>query len=229
MSQPYSDPRGLLPDVPEDLLTPSSIGDGGPSIEERAEAALSHLQVKMESAMVEFAQGRVNQAQFEAIYTRYSRQQALIETLLSSTPSTSDLEQVAKSGITAALRQEYGGTLEGMLVIETHTCQSLKTFGAFSLPNELLTPLLDGFKTLDAEAISEEAKITMIDGGRWLGVFPGEQSCAMTVFSREPAQQLVRQIAAVQRDFEKLNRAQLEPGPADPARMVYPQVSLFPR
>jgi hypothetical protein len=218
----------LFPDIPDEMISAQQ-GPDADSLAERASAALQHLEVKMAAVISEFSLGQINQAQFEAIYTRYSRQQALIEYVLYVNPSEPDLSLVEASGITSALRREHAAVLEGMIIVEIRTGRYLKRFNNFDLSIDMLLPLIQDLNMVDVSAIKEGARTTMIDSGRWLSVVPGEHSCAIGLFSREPSLEQVRQIVTVQHDFEKLNRAQLMPGPADPQRMVYPQGSLFNR
>src|SRR3954463_3466970 len=56
-------------------------------------AALNTLRGKMELVSDEFAQGKINRAQFNAVYKRYSEQRTIIERLLERNPDSEAWKQ----------------------------------------------------------------------------------------------------------------------------------------
>jgi hypothetical protein len=71
-------------------------------------AAMNTLRRKMEAVADEFAQGKINRAQFNAMYKRYSEQRTIIERLLERNPNSQAWKQViGANGQTGFLRSHF--------------------------------------------------------------------------------------------------------------------------
>jgi len=218
----------LLPDVPAELRPPSLDRDLLTAQDERnAAEAIRHLQDKMTAISRELAEGKINQSQFQAIYTRYVEQRAIIERLLAADPRTDKWKSVAASGYSGFLRLQYEARVVGMLIIEMATARTLNTLGEFDLPRELLVPILTSLVSGRTPAFEAGTRSTLIEGGRWLSFVPGELSAAVVLFSQEPSPAQLKTITDLHRDFERINRALLTAGGSDASRMAFPYVALF--
>ena len=101
-----SDPLELEDEVAEAINQPLP----SPSLSEkvrRVEDAIRNLRVKMAAIAIELAEGRINQAQFEAIYNRFQEQRAITESLLARDPDSEAWQHVLSEGSTHFLRELY--------------------------------------------------------------------------------------------------------------------------
>ena len=84
--------RPSLPKQPEQELPPPSVPSppipAPPESPTNPNSALNTLRRKMELVSDEFAQGKINRAQFNAVYKRYSEQRTIIERLVERNPMT---------------------------------------------------------------------------------------------------------------------------------------------
>jgi hypothetical protein len=218
----------LFPDVPPELI-PRSLDRSELSSREaeRAAQAIDGLQEKMTGITAEFAQGRVNQAQFQAIYTRYCEQKVIIERILAQDPQSTAWQTIAADGYTGFLRRQYAADVIGMLIIEMLSGETLQKLGQFELADELLVPILTSLVSGRATAFETGVRSTQIEGGLWLSFVPGEYSASVIIFSHEPSLEQLKTIINLQRDFERANRQQLMLGRANPTRLAFPQRALF--
>jgi hypothetical protein len=69
--------------------------------------ALEALRLKMEIAASEFSQGKMNRAQFNAVYARYSEQRSIIERLIQRDPGGQAWKAVAAPGHTRFLMDHF--------------------------------------------------------------------------------------------------------------------------
>lgn len=194
----------------------------------QAKVATAHLQQKMATTVAEFAEGKINNAQFQAVYLRYAEQRAMIERIHSADPrSTAWRDKMPVRGETAFLRKQYAAHAVGCLIVENAQAKIIRTFGAFDLQGDLLTPLLSNLHRPMLDAPDPRERSTQIDGGRWLSLAPGEFTTSIVIFSHEPSAAQRNQLADLQRDFERANFRVLKIRQFQPSRLVYPQRMLF--
>lgn len=218
----------FFPDVPPEL-TPRSLDPAKLSDQEsdNAQQALDLLQQKMASITVEFADGKVNQAQFQAVYARYCEQKAIIERIQSRDPDSKAWQAILADGYTGSLRKQYAAHVLGLVIIEMQSALTLRTLGDFDLTEEMMLPILSSLLAGQVTAFEAGVRSTQIEGGRWLAFVPGEYSASVAIFSHEPSSDQLKMVTNLHRDFERANRQQLVRGQANPRRLVYPQRVMF--
>src|SRR3954463_16120705 len=89
--------RPSLPQQPEPRPLQASVPQPTPAAPEsptNPNAALNTLRRKMELVSDEFAQGKINRGQFNAVYKRYSEQRTIIERLIERNPNSDAWKQV---------------------------------------------------------------------------------------------------------------------------------------
>lgn len=226
---PPSPPPGPDPFTLSDL-TSVDLPDDAPSLTQstasRPEEAIQHLEQKMAAVTAELAKGTINQAQFQAIYTHYCEQRAIIERLIKRSPATDAWQKVAVEGHTAFLRQRHAAQIGGLALIESRSGKLIRIFGTLELSRELLPALAqrpDGIMPYSEAAV----RGTQIEGGRWLLVVAGEFTASVVIFSQEPSAEQRRAIIEVHRAFEQNNRGALMTGMILPEAFDYPQAKLF--
>lgn len=189
-------------------------------------SALNQLRKKMEIIANEFAEGKVNRAQFNAVYGRYGEQRAIIERLLERNPDSSAWKQVVGTGgHTSFLRQHFEGH-PLYFVVFRHKVPRPLMIGGKGTPNvKQLAPVLKALWSMPRMPEEGLARKQMGES-EWLVMAVGRLSLTMVVFMMEPSRiqsNLVRDLHA---DYERANRAALERGTSRLERMVFPQRAL---
>lgn len=212
----------------DDLRGLEALGDAPlRHIAEDPQEALAILEQKMARITRELAEGRINRAQFEAIYTHYSEQSTVIRRLMERNPRSEAWRRVAVEGHTRFLRQQYAAVVEGLLIYDQRQGRTLRTLGRLALPPHLLTALLEGLAQGHSAEADAAPQCTQIEGGRWLSVVSGVYAATIALFSAEPSGEQLQQQAALHHAFERLNARALGMGSADPESLTYPQEVLL--
>lgn len=188
--------------------------------------ALVTLRRKMEAIADEFADGRLNRAQFNAVYKRYSEQRAIIERLIERNPDSDAWRNVfASQGQTGFLRTQYAAAPVCYSVYLHHQTDALIAGGRRPMDEAMLSPILRSiWRMRNRPAIGVGRR--MIAHGEWLILTVGEYASTAVVFSLEPSISQARLVRDLHTDFERANQAALERGWIARERMVFPQRSL---
>jgi hypothetical protein len=222
-------PEDIGPFTADDLNTIKlATGILSPLQVQHPEEALGELREKMAQVAQEFADGKINQAQFQAIYTRYREQRAIIERLLAKDPTSDVWRQVVSEGHTGFLRAQYESRVIGYALFDNESSVVIKAHGQFNLDPDLLVPMLNSFRHATSEIFGAGMQSTQIEGGRWLVFVPGQFTTAIVIFSLEPAAEQLKTLTELHRDFETANQRALVEGDLNPDLLVYPQRTLFP-
>lgn len=194
---------------------------------EDAEAVLNKLEAKMVEVTQSFTDGQLNQAQFQAMYTHYTEQRAVILRLLARNPDSDAWKRVAKEGHTTVLRRQHEGRLEGMAIYDNWSGTQIKTLGSFDLPDEILNSLLTNLNTNASTLDINHPQRTQIEGGRWLVYLRGDYVTCVSVYSAEPSVVQLVHLSRKTLEFEIANERLLENGIIDPRRLLFPQEAFF--
>jgi hypothetical protein len=204
-------------------------------VEERlqAEEALEKLRQKTAQVANEFAEGKINRAQFTAMYAYYNERRVIVERLLARDPGTQAWQQVVRPGHTSFLRQHFESRPLAYTIFSLgadDVDKPITSQGSIVPPPEVIKPILTALAVLlrthsNAKPLSPLRKA--IDNGRWLTIVPGRYTVAFTLFSLEPSVQQFTRVVDLHRDFERANRVALERGNRLPEQLVFPHRALF--
>lgn len=224
---PRSPVRPRRPDdtQPKAPTLPSSVAPESPTSSSPS-AALEKLRAKMEQVASEYAQGKINRSQFNAMYGRYSEQRAIIERLIERNPDSKAWQQViGTGGHTGFLRQHFEAQPQ-YYVVYRHDSTAPLIFGGKQQPNiDELTPVLRQLWTMKNRPKLGLARKQM-GQSRWLVLALGEYAVTLVMFVLEPSLNQAQLVRDMHADFERANRASLERGTARLDRMVFPQRAL---
>lgn len=203
-------------------------------VEERlqAETALETLRKKTAFVAAEFAEGKLNRAQFIALYVHYHEKRQIIERLLERDPDTQAWQPVAESGNTGFLRAHFEARVLSYALYNqdvSHHSEIISSQGQPLLPEDMVRKIQVAIGMVMRNHREPKAQRKMLGDGRFAIFVPGEQITTIVVFSLEPS---ARQIAAVQdlhHDFERANRRALQRGIRQPDQLVFPHRALFDR
>jgi hypothetical protein len=225
-------PAPLAPTMPQATIEiPKQVTD----VEERlqAEEALENLRQKTAQIANEFADGKINRAQFTAMYAHFNEKRVIIERLLSRDPSTQAWQSVAKGGHTTFLRQHFEARVLAYAIYDQGNVdpeKSVATHGTVPIPPDVAKNILTAVNMLlktRSNANTLRALPKQIEGGRWMAIIPGAHTTALAMFSLEPSSEQFTRMQDLHRDFERANRIALERGIRSADQLVFPHRALF--
>ena len=218
---------------PQDMLMPSLPGElqeaETPREQmQRAEEALISLREKMSLLAAEFANGKINRAQFDAIYTRYSEQRDITERLLARDPESQAWQSVVQTGHTQFLRSHYESRIVSYAIYNQETQEMISLTGQVQLSRNHARVAIQRLRAVIGERGSLPAPaLRMMDDGRGVLFVPGYFSAVIVIFSREPSLAQIERIRDIHADFERANQHALTDEDYQPNRLVYPHRALF--
>jgi hypothetical protein len=197
------------------------------SSEDRAAAALERLRQKMAAVSDEYAHGKINRAQFHAIYQRYQEQRAITEQLLKRDPQTGAWQSVVRPGHTSFLRDHYESRVLSYAIYDVESGTQIALNGSVQLPAQQVRPILMKLKEALAKQGTLSTASRQLKDGQWVLFVPGGYTISVVIFSLEPAEMQIKRIEDIQQDFERANRQILQSKIIDRRQMVFPHRALF--
>ncbi|MCD4684984.1 MAG: hypothetical protein K8S97_03495 [Anaerolineae bacterium] len=194
---------------------------------QRAEEALINLRHKMALVAAEFAEGKLNQAQFDAIYARYSEQRDITERLLTRDPESQAWQSVVRPGHTQFLKQYYEARPLSYTIYDLGTFGRIIVTGKIQIREQQVRAVLERLKTVMARRGNPGAAQKKLPDGKCVLFVPGTLTAVVMIFSLEPATGQIERVSDMHRDFERANRRALQSGDYNPHRMVFPHRALF--
>jgi hypothetical protein len=192
---------------------------------EDPKATLEAIRQDMENVANEFAAGKLNRAQFNAIYRHYSEKRSIIEKLLERDPDSNAWQSVAQPGKTEFLRDHFEARPVYFVVYGSDLDEPLFV-GGERMPDtvaevEQMVEMLRRKKRRGSRLGQKE-----IGNDQWLILATGEHGLTMVVFSLQPSSTQMNLVRDLHRDFERANWLALKRGQQS-NRMVFPQRSLL--
>lgn len=196
---------------------------------QRAEEALIRLREKMATVAAEFADGTLNQAQFDAIYARYSEQRDITERLLTRNPESQAWQSVVRPGHTQFLKRHFEARVLSYAIYDQATHARISTTGKVQLRHGHVAAVLQRLQTVIEARGNPGPALRKLDEARTVLFVPGRYSTAVIIFSLEPAAAQVARVRDIHRDFERANEVALRSRDYAGGRLVYPHRALFER
>jgi hypothetical protein len=187
---------------------------------------MNTLRQKMEAIADEFANGKINRAQFNAMYRRYSEQRAIIERLLERNPNSDAWKQVlGVKGHTGFLRSHYEAQPLYFVIYRHQTPKAILSAGK-DVPKESdILPIVQMVWKMPNRPKAGLGR-RLLPNNLWLLLATGEHAATAVVFSLEPSIGQARLVRDLHADFERANQAALARGWLVQDRMVFPQRAL---
>jgi hypothetical protein len=231
---PISPIRPTMPDdtEPPPPLTPSPPDRARKPLTpreqmQRAEEALINLRQKMAGIAAEFAQGKLNQAQFDAIYGRYSEQRDITERLLARDPESQAWQSVVRSGHTQFLKQHYKARVLSYAIHDQETFGLIARTGSIQIARSQVEAVLLRLQAVTVQRGNPGPALKKLGDGRCVLFMPGALTVAIAIFSLEPSRTQIGRIEDIHRDFERANQHALRARDYTTSRMVFPHRALF--
>ena len=237
---PRSPVRPSAPDdeEPQPLLAPlpldkSLSGDTGPLTPrqqlQRVEEALIALRERMAQVAAAFAQGTLNQAQFDAVYARYSEQRDITERLLTRDPESQAWQSVIRPGATRFLLEHFAAVPLSYAIYDQESFEQIVITGTVQLAEAQVRTALHHLKAVIAQRGNPGPARRSLADGRCVVFVPGELTAAVAIFSLDPARAQVERVSDIHRDFERANWHALQRHDFTAGRLVFPHRALFER
>ena len=187
--------------------------------------ALDELRKKMQRIASEFASGKINRAQFNAIYGRYDEQRTIIERLMARNPESNAWQQVARPGHTSFLRTHFEAQCLYYMVFQLDKPTPLMIGGQQQPNMDLIEPVLHTIYTMQKRPETGLARKTLKDG-RWLVLALSVHAVTLVMYNLEPSMAQINRVRDLHNDFERANTSALQRGTSSLERMVFPQRAL---
>jgi hypothetical protein len=196
-----------------------------PTMPEDPLGALENLRRKMESVAREFARGKINRAQFNAIYGRYDEQRKIIERLIERDPSNKAWQQVAAPGHTSFLLNHFEARPQYYIIYRMNLPTPLMMGGKQQPDMRHIEPVLSALNRMPGRPRTGLARKSM-GNGQWMVLALGEYAFTLVMFMLEPSTLQLNRVRDLHADFERANRHALERNTQTLDRMVFPQRAL---
>lgn len=201
--------------MPDDLQT----GQTNPH------SALEQIRQKLLNATREYSSGKLNAAQFNAIYRHYTEKRLIIEKLLERNPATDAWRAAASEGHTVHLRSRFAARPLYFVIFQRNQKQPLMSEGKLpQVAAEKVHRLLQVVWKMRQwrQGLARKS----LGDGMWLLLMAGEHALTITVFFFQPSTMQMNHIRDLHLDFERANQQLLKRNaPAD--EMVFPQRALL--
>lgn len=189
------------------------------------DAALARIRKKMEFIASEYAAGKLNPAQFNAIYRHYIEKRTIIEKLVERNPETDAWRSVAQHGQTTFLRSHFEARALYYVVFRQGEREPLLSGGKLTHHTaQQVNYVLQ--KLWKATEVKKGLARKSIGDGQWVVLAIGDFSLSLVVFSLQPSSTQINRMRDLHTDFERANRIAFQRKlPAN--RMVFPQRALI--
>lgn len=228
---PFSDEVPDESPRPIDETAPPSLASLGPLEEVQLtpepgvelSSHLTALERKMSRLEEDFAFGRVNLTQYQAIRRHYNEQREVALKLHTANPASDRWRVVLEEGKTVFLLQLNEAACMGFALYDIDTRARIFLQGTIGQSAEDAMALLGTFGPPVTGPTGGRMLATRTDDGHSLLLVPGRHTAALVMFSQDPPGWQVRAIREVQRNFEAANQGALARG--ERANLVFPDVS----
>lgn len=212
---------------PTSELTATEAIDSTEGPVEKAVEAVERLRQKMAAVAQEYDEGKINRAQFDAIYQRYQEQRQITERLIERDPDTGAWRSVVTPGHTGFLREKYEAKVESYAIYHLERQEQIVRTGHIQIPDQQILPIVERLNRVSQRNNQTQSANRILEDERWVLFIPGKYSLAVVIFSLEPAQSQIEHVQDVQKDFERANNQLLQRTDYDLRQMVFPHRALF--
>jgi len=194
---------------------------------EKAEQAIETLRQKMATVAEEYADGKINKAQFNAIYRHYSEQRAITEGLLKRNPASEAWQAVVQPGQTGFLRDYYAAKIASYGLYRLKDGWQIALQGEVRLPQQQLLPIVLKVRDTVGQGHRLGPAWRQLKDQNWVFIVPGMLTMSVVIFSLEPALVQRKKVEDAHRDFERANHKILERETFDAETLVFPHRALL--
>ncbi|HVU13059.1 MAG TPA: hypothetical protein VHD90_17395, partial [Phototrophicaceae bacterium] len=151
---------------------------------DKIEAYKEETHQKIELLLEEFAQGKINREQFNAVYAHHNAKLRLADEAMHQNDAA--LVQ-GRQGETFGIRQAYMGKAIGFLIYHNKSGMFVDTLGMFDIPPARIAPILNDFSTLMQGSSLIDRRVEHFSAKHWLLFAAGKYTTVITLFEHEPS------------------------------------------
>lgn len=185
-----------------------------------AEDYLDKVQSKITKLAGDFAQGDINQDQFQELYSHYQREIRMIQTVLDTAPE--NWEEAVTEGESLLIRRRHQAKALAFAIYVNQTGLPLKTLGQFEVDSEIVISMIASYRSATQEIFGAGMRSTEIANGEWVIFVPGEITTLISLFSNEPAAKQMEFVEELHRLFEQANRPYLSADEIEVGSLLFP-------
>jgi hypothetical protein len=194
---------------------------------ERAAVAITSLRQKMSQVAQEYAEGKINEATFNAVYRHYAEQREITERMLERNPDSEAWQSVMQPGHTGFLRDFYAAKIISYGLYRLTDGHQITLQGSVRLPQAQLMPIFARINDIIQKGHKLGAAWRQLKDQNWVLMMPGQFSASVVIFSLEPAVVQRKMVEDAHRDFERANERALIRGDLAPQSLVFPHRALL--
>jgi hypothetical protein len=219
---------------PLDASQDEKVGDTGNDADKEGWQYINHVRGKLDKLVEDFAKGRVNQAQFEELYSHYQEERKVIERLMTSRPSSDAWRLAVTEGQSVNIRRRLAARVLGYAVYDNYDEMPLRVYGEFASLNEKwVAPLLEKVRSNKLFTVGSFG--TGSEGASCLCAVSGQFTTLLVLFTTEPARIQLQSLEDLHSHFEQANHRALSrynPSQNKPLQvqvedLVFPYAAVF--
>ncbi len=185
----------------------------------RVEAFKAEAQRKIDRLLDDFAKGKINREQFNAVYAHHNQKIELAQqAMLMDDPEL--LETPLKA--TVDILQAHMGKAVGIMIYHNRTGMFVDTLGTFDIPAARIAPIVNDFTELMECNRFIDGHVERMGDSDWLLFVGGNYTTVITLFQHEPSPLQRREIERLHHDFEVANEPHLSGNRINSSRLAYP-------
>ncbi len=179
---------------------------------------------KLAALVEDFAQGRVNRAQFEVLYAHYQKERDAVEKLIASQPSSDAWRMAMTEGQSVMIRRRLASRVLGYAVYADDDPTPLRVYGEFAeMDANQLSSMLN--------YTDEEKPFIIVNNfdqnETCMCIVPGKLAVLFVLFSTEPARIQIQLLKDLHQHFERANARILARSFYKPGDLVFPYAAAF--
>jgi hypothetical protein len=175
---------------------------------------------KIDELVSDFAQRKINTAQFQELYSHYQLEIRRIEAVAAVWPD--EWKEAAREGESVVIRKQHMANAQAYAIYENDSGLPLATLGRFTLDPALVVPMLSSYHSATKEIFGAGMRLTEIQGGQRLCFVQGESTTLLAIFNNEPIARQLDYLDKLHRHFEGANRPTLLARPVEVDKLIFP-------
>lgn len=207
--------------------TPSTTSSEDPR--QQGQDFIAETHNKLTRIARDFANGDLNQIQFQQLYDHYQYQIVTVARLLAEGEAEDwqQAVQVADEATPDELRRSLTARVIGFALYAKETGLPIEAAGGFATEPELIVPMLSNFHTAIVELLENGLDRLRLSNGHWLYFFEGQYATLIVLFSLEAAANQLPVLRDLLNDYETANHAKLKQ--TTPDKIALPFANLLRR
>jgi hypothetical protein len=211
----------------------AAVADNSPDVVEANEPnleitnLLTSLNQKITRLEIEFQQGKVNQAQYQAIKKHYQQQHDVASRLTERDPDSEKWRVVLEEGKTSFLLQLNEAAVQSIAFYERFKPYRVLYSSQIPVLYETISKKMMEMLSGRTSEPAQKMYATQLDDGKSLLLIPGKHTATLITFSQDPPGWQIRALREVHRNFEAANLASLER--REYRALIFPDISKFLR